>query len=415
MGDTQDHYAKGYTGTTPEAFHGRHDKHLFFVVDEGTAIGGFVFEGISSMFKANGNHFWLTMLNPIDTTSAVYAEAESGNYTIIRLNALDHPNIDRGLRGLPIEIDGAVDLHQVDDWFKKWFEEVPLADEKNGDLVWPPKEYMNIPDVLTRVSTDGRQRCLRPGMEGQARVLGLWPTSSEGQVWSDFSWRSCLRDLGQKFQKQMVLTWESVPEIGCDVAGGGGDKTEIVVQSGGIALEHKVGAGWEPSRVQGALIEMAKKWIGIYNQNRPPEMPFLDEFAVPIRVDDANVGHAVVDYMKNEGYDIRGINSGTVAKSQSKYVLMRDQLWFDVVDAAKAGQLDFSRLSQKSLVELKRQAMAVRWLPVPGGRRMIVKKEETRKVIGRSPDGMDALNLAFMPAEWSVAPTTFSQTGSGRR
>jgi len=103
--DKADHYAKGYTGTNAEAFHGRHDKHMFFLVDEATGVGEHVFRGIKSMFKPTGDHFWMMMLNPIDTTSAVYAEChadEGKNYHVIRMNALDHPNMRAGLLGQPL-------------------------------------------------------------------------------------------------------------------------------------------------------------------------------------------------------------------------------------------------------------------------------------------------------------------------
>ena len=183
-------------------------------------------------------------------------------------------------------------------------------------------------------------------------------------------------------------------------------------------MEHRVGSGWDSVRSKHVLIETARKWVAVYNNHKPQGAPLATERQIPIRVDDANLGGGVVDNLKAEGYRVMGVNSGTMAKDIMKYPLMRDQLWFSVAEMAKKGELDFSRLPKKSLVDLKKQAMGVRWIPASKGRRQIVPKDETRKVIGRSPDGMDALNIAFLnDGAGGGTPFVFSQSrwsGPGR-
>jgi hypothetical protein len=75
-----------------------------------------------------------------------------------------------------------------------------------------------------------------------------------------------------------------------------------------------------------------------------------------------------------------------------------------VADRAKRGQLSLALLPLETRMELKRQAMAPKWKLDGAGRRVVEVKEETRKTIGRSPDGLDAMNLSFARvSEVSVA------------
>lgn len=408
--DGPNHYAKGYTGTTAEAFHGRHDDHLFFIIDEATGVGEHVFRGIKSMFKPNGKHFWLMLLNPIDTTTPVYAEEQSGQYKVIRLSALEHPNIVAELKGEEPPIPAAVDMSVLNQWFIDWFEEVHPDDKRPGDIVWPP-DWSLKHGALQRIGK-GRQRVLRPDVNGQARVLGLWPSASEWSVWNEKAWQAACRTLPD--QKPLPLDWLSLPQIGCDVSRGGGDKTEVIVQCDLIALEHRVGSAWDVSRTAAVLKEYAAKWVAEYNRNRRLGTPLADAREVPIKVDDDGVGGGVVDVLRADGYNAIGVGAGTVAQKPDKYPLMRDQLWFEIVMAANKDMIDVSRLPEKSLVELKRQAMAVRFENDFRGRRYVWHKDKTRKAIGRSPDGMDALNLAFFTGHGSGdAPFVMRRGGNG--
>lgn len=409
MYDAPDHYAKGYTGNTAEAFHGRHDEHLFFVVDEAVGVGEHVFRGIKSMFKPNGKHFWLNLLNPTDTTTTIYAEEQSGEYHSVRLSALDHPNIIAELKGEEIVIPGAVEMAMLNTWFKDWFEEVHKDDYRPGDVIWPPNWSLAY-GSLNRIGK-GKQRVLRPSADGQSRVLGLWPTASEWSVWNDRSWQSACRRLPD--QTPIKLDWRVLPQIGCDVSRGGGDKTEVIVQCDNIALEHRVGSSWDVPRTYSELIKYAEKYCQIYNENRPKTEPMATPKHIVMNIDDDGVGGGVTDFLRAAGYNAVGVGAGSIAEKSHKYPLMRDQLWFETVMAANADDIDLSRLPEKSLVEMKRQAMAVRFENDHRGRRFVWHKDKTRKVIGRSPDSMDALNLAFCRSSGSSdAPTVLERNSS---
>jgi hypothetical protein len=59
-------------------------------------------------------------------------------------------------------------------------------------------------------------------------------------------------------------------------------------------------------------------------------------------------------------------------------------------------------IPQDVLHRLRSQAIAPTCKPDMAGRRVVERKEETKKKIGRSPDDMDAVNLAHVP--WDAEP-----------
>lgn len=114
---------------------------------------------------------------------------------------------------------------------------------------------------------------------------------------------------------------------------------------------------------------------------------------VRIKVDEVGVGGGVVDILTDEGFAAVPVNAG--CESRDEYPNVRSQLWFDTRDRAEMGQLDLSRLPADMLARIHQQAMAPTWKVDAKGRRVVEKKEETKKKIGCSPDDMDGVNLAY--------------------
>ena len=68
--------------------------------------------------------------------------------------------------------------------------------------------------------------------------------------------------------------------------------------------------------------------------------------------------------------------------------------------------MDLSRLPKDVLLRLRNQACAPQWKMDGQGRRVVEPKEQTKEKIGRSPDDVDALNLAYYDGGGFLAPTT---------
>jgi hypothetical protein len=144
----------------------------------------------------------------------------------------------------------------------------------------------------------------------------------------------------------------------------------------------------------GKAVELARKAAKFANQLRPDQ---VNEFAIPIKVDDCGVGGGVTDRLRELGYRVTGINPATKAIASDDYPGRKDELWFEVAERARRGELDLSRLPEEVRERLGAEAMVPTYKLDSRGRRTVEKKDEIKKRTpdGRSPDGMDAMNLAY--------------------
>lgn len=404
----QEHWAKGYTADKGESFQGRHRENMLFVFDEAEGLARTYWTTTNTMFQPGGQHAWLAVCNPTTTTSQRYQEEDyfdtNGNkkWWLHTGSSLEHPNIPVGFANRecaerdepldPLPYPNAVTLEQVEQWLGEWFEPV-LKDEVDQliDIEHPP----------------GSGRWWRPGPEGEARVLGRNPSAGTYGVWSEALWK-----LATERKEPLVGSLADFPEIGCDVARFGDDRTEIHTRHGPSSVHHEDHGGWDTVRTADRLMEMANTWADWYNSKRPPQAQGITGKQIPIKVDDTGVGGGVTDILTANGYMAIPVNAGEIAGNAEKYPRVRDELWFTTRDLAKSGELDLSLLPAKIRGKLKSQALAPTWKPTPDRRRTVERKEDTKKRLGRSPDGMDAVNLAYYRAGGTVGAAEW--IGGGR-
>lgn len=391
----EEHYAKGYTANTGESFQGRHRPHMLFLFEEAEGIEAVYWKTANTMFQPDGTNLWLAILNPVTTTSQSYQEERrldadgKRKWRTFSLSSLDHPNIAAQLKDEPPPIPTAVTLEQVRTWLNDWFEPV-AADERDEDLdvEFPPASG----------------KWWRPGPDGESRVLGRRPSAGTFGIWSERLWqRVTTRPLAHDLATDR-------PEIGCDVARFGDDRTEIHVRVGPCSHHHEDAGGWDTVRTADRLMSLADWWAAWTTKLLPTNSAPVDPRAIRIKVDDTGVGGGVTDILKANGFYAVPVNAGEAAQDVAKYPRVRDELWFAVARRAREGRLDLSRLGPHRLAALQVQALAPVWTPTPKRQRKVETKEDTKERIGRSPDGMDALNLAYYEvggpavAEWIESP-----------
>lgn len=356
-----DHFAHGFTAKDGDSFQGHHSEHLLIVFDEAVGIDPVFWETAESMFSGQG-HGWLAIFNPTDTSSQAYLEELTGNWHTISLSALDHPNIAAELAGLPPPLPAAVRLGHLERWLKAWFRPVN-GTPKRTDVEWPPHSG----------------QYLRPGPLGESRVLGRWPSQATNSVWSDGAW--------QEAERNELEEPNEAPEIGCDVARFGDDYTSIHVRRGSVSLHHENANGWGTDETAGRLKQLADRWgqhCGIEGRH------------VLVKIDDDGVGGGVTD--QRGDYQFVGMSAASKPMDEEGYPNRRSEVWFALAERAEEGRLDLSRLSPDIRREMRRQAMAPLWKVDNQGRRVVEPKSDTKKRIKRSPDDMDAMNLAYAPA-----------------
>ena len=192
-----------------------------------------------------------------------------------------------------------------------------------------------------------------------------------------------------------------IPEIGCDVAAGGDDNTAIHVRCGPVSLFHEEVNGQLEPETMARLKELAQYYVEWYNSRLvelpPPEQlrcPRITEFDIPLKIDNDGLGGALSNFLASEGYCVQRIGAGTRALEENEYPNRRSELWFTTAEKARDDQIDLSQLEPETIDELRRQALSVIWSLDSQGRRVIMPKPEMQKKMGRSPDSMDAFNLA---------------------
>lgn len=357
------HFAHGFTAQDGESFQGHHARNLFLLFDEAVGVEPVFWETAESMFAGEG-HAWLAIFNPTDTASQAYIEELSGGWHVISLNVLEHPNIAAELAGLPPPYPSAIRLARVDTLIRKWCRPLDAGEPVITDIEWPPQSG----------------QWYRPGPIAEARLLGRWPSAATNTVWSDAAFTQAELSVIPEPTDQPV-------EIGCDVARFGDDFTEIHVRRGAVSLHHEAANGWGTDETAGRLKQLAKQW-GAYVGMEGPK--------VAVKVDDDGVGGGVYD--QRGEFNFIGISAAETAIDPDGYPNRRSELWFSVAERALRGGLSLARLDPETRRDLRRQAMAPTWKVDGQGRRQVERKDETKKRIKRSPDGMDAVNLAYTPS-----------------
>ena len=304
------------------------------------------------------NCHWLVILNPTDTATRAYDEEQSGDWNVITIAALDHPNIAAELAGLPAPFPKAVRLAWLLERIQRWCTPISPGDRRASDIEFPP----------------GSGAWYRPGPLFEGRVMGRWPTSGSTSVWTEAMWLAA--------QVPMPVPDEPL-EIGCDVARYGDDYTSIVVRRGPCVLHHETHNGWSTSETAGRLKVLAKQFAAGGEDPR----------RVAVKVDDDGVGGGVTD--KAEGFNFLPVSGAGTPAQPEDYPNRRSELWFTVAERADQGRLDLSRLSGESRKLIRTQVMAPKWKMDADGRRAVEVKDVTKVRVKRSPDDADALNLAF--------------------
>jgi hypothetical protein len=391
MRTSDTHWAKGYTARKGESFQGRHHGRMLFVFDEDEGVDPGYWTTTKSMFKAEEGHAWLSIGNPTTSTSQAAQEERAldrdGNpaWRVIRLSALDHPNLEAERNGRPPGIPEAVTLAQVNQWVADWCEPIPAGERVITDLEWPA----------------GSGQWHRPGPIAEARILGRRPAQGTNGVWSDGLW-----DAAERLDLPVPI--DRVPEIGCDVARYGDDWTAIHVRWGPASVHHESHNGWATDRTAGRLKELAREWAGRATAARAPTARPVPPEEIPIKVDDDGVGGGVID--QRGGYRFTAVSAAARANDPEAYNNRRSELWFTVAERARHGRLALARLPRDVRQRLRVQALAPEYTVDGSGRRVVEPKHDTKAKLGRSPDEMDAMNLSYFEVPASV-PSVLPRSG----
>lgn len=417
-----DDFAVGFTASGEASFQGQHGPSMLFVVDEAVGTDAWVLEAIEGMFSPPG-HAMMCLFNPTKSGTWVQQELNRGERTggkachVVRMSALDHPNIAAELKGDPPVVPHAMRVGKFESLLKKWSNLVGCKPGSEAqlptDVVWPPVDAVDYCQRTRQVP-----QVWRPGPVAEARLLGRFPRQGTNSVWSDGDWIAAVRE-GLPLLPLLL----AVPQIGCDVARYGMDFTAFAVRVGARLLHFSEVNGNDLVTTSETVMELAKRYADWYARTRGnltaaqrEAHPIITEYDIPIKIDDDGVGGGVTDILKRAGYAVVAVHANNRAYATEEYPDRRSELWFVTSTRARTDELDLSGLvndpnnpekpmlengepvrmiKEHVLDELREQFASATYKLDHRARRMVSSKDDQKKAIKRSPDGADAINLAY--------------------
>lgn len=366
-------------------FSGKHAPHMLFIVDEADAVPAEVYRGIESCMSG-GHVRLLLMFNPKHKAGPVYLKERNREGHVVPLSAFNHPNVITGLNLIPGAVDRETTLRRMNEWTRSLFEEET-----------PDHECYQVPAFLVGETARSLAGELYPPMEAGYRkvqnpaffymVLGLYPAQAEGalisEVWIEAARRRYDEHVGRLGERSSA---GAAPVLGMDAAEKGGDWNAVALRySDGFVAPLTVWRGLDGH-------QNANRLLRICQEVRP-------EIAL---TDGDGVGSSLAPTLNAQGRP-HGIIARGVKAAQSptphihtelgEFRYMRDQLWWALREWLRTAEDAMLPPDETLLEELRVPTYHVN----AHGYIEVMKKDEMRKLLRRSPDRADALCLTFAP------------------
>lgn len=179
-------------------------------------------------------------------------------------------------------------------------------------------------------------------------------------------------DILNAYRSEDIDTWGN-PRLGIDISRAGGNFNVFVLRTGNFAKVLSKNTTENLMEVVGMGKSMAEKY-GVLEEN--------------IFLDATGLGAGVYDRFLELGWNVNGVNLAERAINEEKYINIRAEAYFELLNWIKAGGMlkrdtDFLQLCD------------IRYKMRDNGKLKIIDKETLRKKNISSPDVADALMLTF--------------------
>lgn len=374
------HYIRAFNAERGEGFQGEHEAPILIIFEEGPGVPKYIWEAAKGLMGSADCRMFV-IGNPTDENTDFGLASENPAYNVITIKALDHPNITAQLQSQLQPYPKAVSL--------TWLYEM-LRDECEviDSLIEDAFEWHSLPDIeraLNGQPLTGEKWLYMPNAVFQGRVLGEFPTQADQNVIPK-GWLTNLPRIELKDE------WE--PELGCDPARFGDDRSSIFTRRGPCLLKgreiRKIDADEVASKCRDDANEAAQNWKP--GLSREQHISLAKRFKIKIDVT-GGLGVAPVVLLRSWGYNPVEVNSSAAAKDSEQYKNVRSELWFEQRERARSKRLDLSRLPKEIRTKLERELSTPRY-KAPG-QKVVEEKAKTKERLGASPDLADGANLAF--------------------
>lgn len=379
------HYIRALNAEKGEGFQGEHEAPILIIIEEGVGVPKYIWEAAKGLMTHPECRMFV-IGNPTDEATEFGLAAESSNYNVICISALEHPNIQAELQCRPAPFPKAVRLQ----WL---FEMLGEECERTDKLVEDAFEFHSLPNIenaLSGTPVSGETWYYMPTAVFQGRVLGVFPTQADQQVIPKAWLRS---------QPRLEPSETDIPELGSDVARFGDDRTTIFVRRGACLMSGREIRKMDGVEVAQACMEEALKAVQEWKGAEWTASTSVEDQAklaktIPIKIDTTG-GPGMGPYfvLTTAGYNAIAVNSSEPARDREQYRNIRSELWFDVRKRAQEKRLDYSRVRQDVRQKLEREWATPKY-KAPSYK-IVEEKEKMKARLGYSPDLADGANLAF--------------------
>lgn len=204
----------------------------------------------------------------------------------------------------------------------------------------------------------------------QVRVRGDFPSQADNSVIP----LSLVESAGLRWEDTLA---EGRLELGVDVARFGDDDSAIAVRRGKKILEIATRSGFDEPAVAGLVLDIARR-----HRIKGEQKPL-------VKVDSCGVGLGVLSILKqSDDIEVIGVSAADPADAEEEFPNLRSQLWFSLSQwLAEGGAIPED-------ARLETEMVAPKYGFDARGRRVVEKKEDFKRRLGRSPDRADAAALA---------------------
>jgi len=383
--DSKDHVIRGVVTSDATSMHGRHSQNVFLLVDEATGVDADKWEAMESLFAANA--YWLAVFNPTDATAYVHSLETSGDWDLITISAMEHPNIVFSIANPDdprVVIPGCITLPRLRNLVKQWSEVISVKEKISTDILIP--------------EPNGDPVWYRPGPICESRLLGRWPKQSYDSIWSDTLIEQIFGlELEPNYKKDKI-------QVGLDVARFGSDFTAIAAKCGPVAIHLSEKNGL-------SVVEVANLTKIIVSELS--DKGGVDPKDIPINIDVNGIGSGPHDILYDDGYNVIGVDVNHRSNEPEKYHRLRCELWFNLAEKAMHNEVSLFHIPNDLKNKLKLELLSPRYTITNKGQFLVESKEKTKKRTRlSSPNLADALNLCYYEgAQEAITVSVTTTTG----
>jgi len=362
-------------------FSGKHQEHMLFIFDEGDAVPDPPYKGAESCMS--GGHFrMLIMFNPRQASGAVYRMVRDNQANVVHLSAFNHPNVITGDDIIPGAVDRETTVRRINEWTRLMVD----GEKVEKELLFDLPEFLV--GVAAKRKGSGYYPPLEPGKyivvnpAFSYMVLGRYPAQGTNQLISR-EWVSKAR---ARYDIYVAHYGETPPAgsfgiMGVDCAEMGDDYNAVCARFGGYVT---------------AFRPVADTWNGIdtiETGSRATDWYNSHGNITSVYVDGTGVGAGVAPHMQRLGcvaVSVKAAASPTYKTELGEFGILRDQLWWQVREWLRTDEGSMLPPDEELIEELTTPIYEIQ-----NGKIKVMKQDDIKEVLGRSPNKADALRHTF--------------------